>query len=85
MTVEHEAYLGEHIRDALAHDDTVAELDIHVTVTGPRIVVTGNVADRQRLAAVDAVLAGLDLGDHQVSNCVAVMRFVESTDREELS
>jgi osmotically-inducible protein OsmY len=80
-----DAYLGEHIRDALAHDPSVGELDIHVTVAGTRIVLTGNVADGARLAAIDTVVAQLDLGGHAVSNCVTVMTFTEPDERELLS
>ena len=85
MTDDRDAYLGEHIRDALAHHEAVGELDIHVTVTGSRIVLTGNVADDDRLAAVSRVVNTLDLGDHTVSNCVSVMHFTESEEQELLT
>lgn len=69
-------YLAEHIRDALAGDPRVGELDMHVTVTADHVLVTGNVASPERQRAVSDVLESLDLG-RAVHNATTVMEFAE--------
>lgn len=77
-------YRAGHIEQALADDDRVGEVDLHVEITGSRLVVTGNVASPGRQAAVAAVLAELVGGELVVTNRVEVMRFATDRAVEEL-
>ena len=84
MTVEPPEYLSERIRDALAQDARVGELDIHVSIAGDRVLVTGNVATVERQQAITTVLGELDL-DRAVHNATTVMEFAEPVGSEELT
>lgn len=59
-----DAYVAGRVQEALAH---VGETDVHVTVSGTQLVVTGNVAVGERRAAVLEVVrehaGGLDVVD----------------------
>ncbi len=83
MTAEPEVYVVERIREALAHDPRVAELGIGVTVTGDKVLLTGDVATTDRRAAVEEVVAPLADGRvvHNVIGVVPVSE-VPPEDRE---
>jgi hypothetical protein len=49
-------YLVAHVRDALAHDQRVAALDIQVRIVGNDLFLTGAVATAPRRDAVEAVV-----------------------------
>jgi osmotically-inducible protein OsmY len=49
-------YLVARLRDALAHDERVAALDIHVRVVGSNLFLTGAVATSPRRDAAAAVV-----------------------------
>lgn len=74
---EPNTYLVEHIREHLLHDPRIGELDIHVTVEGLLMFVTGHVSTEQRRAAISASLAGL-LPDHEIRNETTVSVYPEA-------
>ena len=74
-------YLIEHVRDALAHDPRVGELDLSVEIDEETVVLTGTVASPDRQEAVGEVARDL-LPDHQVRNETAVAEFDEPTEVE---
>jgi hypothetical protein len=49
-------YRVEHVRDALAHDPTTAELDVCVTVAGGRLVLTGYAGTEAHRTAISEVV-----------------------------
>ena len=57
MSEEPKQYLVAHVREALACDGRVNELDIDVTVAGGRVFLTGCVATQERKDRISAVLA----------------------------
>jgi osmotically-inducible protein OsmY len=65
-------YLVEHVREALAGDERLGELELQVTVAGERIVVSGTVQTKERRQAVSEVVAGL-LPDRTVVNQTTVL------------
>ena len=71
---EPEAYLAEHVRQALAQDPEVAELDVVVTVAGGRVELSGSVPTAERREAVGRV-ARETLPDHDVHNRIVVETF----------
>lgn len=77
-------YLVGKIREALAEDARVNELDIQVTVAGRKVFVSGNVTTADRRKAISTVLAEL-LPGYDVHNEVRVNRFVETDHVENLS
>jgi osmotically-inducible protein OsmY len=70
------AYVAERIRDDLLHHPDVGELDVHVSVDGTRVVVTGHVSTSGRREAITHVLAEL-LPDHDVRNETTVASYPE--------
>ncbi|MGH9223871.1 MAG: BON domain-containing protein [Acidimicrobiales bacterium] len=76
-------YLSERIRDALAHDDRVAELGISVSVSGDRVFLTGDVATDERKAAVAEVVRPL-LEGRSLHNAVTVASLSEPEGREQI-
>jgi len=64
---EHDAYLLERIRDRLAADERVHELELELQVSAGRIVVRGRVPTPERRRAIGEVIAEV-APDHDVSN-----------------
>lgn len=77
-------YVVEHIRDALAHDPRVGELDVHVKVVGDRIFVKGTVPAAPRRDAITTVLEEMFGDDAQIHNEVTVLAPVERPGPEQL-
>jgi hypothetical protein len=65
-------YLVEHVREALAGDERLGELELQVTVVGDRIVITGTVQTEERRQAISEVVAAL-LPDRTVANQTTVL------------
>ena len=65
-------YVIGRIREALARDGRVNELDIEVTLAGARIFLEGEVATEQRRDAITAVVAEL-LPEYEVVNEIDVV------------
>ena len=76
-------YVAERIRNALAGDPRVGELDVHVRIAGDKVFLTGSVGTEERRAAVTEVVQGL-LPDCRVFNETDVHDPVESSARERL-
>lgn len=74
---EPNAYLVEHIRDHLLRDPRVGELDIHVSVEGTLVFVTGHVSTEDRRAGISVALADL-LPDYEVRNETTVAAYPEA-------
>ena len=64
-------YLVQHVREALAHDPRVGELELGVDLRGSRLFVTGEVLTEERRAAVEQVVRELS-PDLEVHNQVRV-------------
>jgi hypothetical protein len=70
-------YLIEHIREELQKNPDVGEIDIHVSVDGRRVVVTGNVSTQQRHDSITAALGDM-LPEYEVHNETVVAVFPEA-------
>lgn len=81
---EPKQYLVGKIREALASDPRVNELDVQVTVAGRKLFVSGHVGTPERRSAITTVLREL-LPDHEVHNEVQVVTFAETNEVENLS
>ena len=85
MTVpEHDPYVAERIRSALAQDERVNELGVHVTLVGSRVFVTGTVATAERQRGIACVLAE-QFPDLELHNDVTVQEMGAAPVRETLS
>ena len=77
-------YLVQRIREALAHDERVSELELQVRVQGRKVFLTGTVPTQERHDAIDEVVGAL-LPDCDVHNETAVGTFGEPKEVERLS
>jgi osmotically-inducible protein OsmY len=77
-------YVIERIREALALDPRVGELDIQVKVTANGVYVRGTVNSDERAETISTVLREV-CPDRAVHNEVTVMHPTESADEERLS
>jgi hypothetical protein len=77
-------YVVEHIRDALAQDRRVAELDVQVKVVGDRIFIKGTVPAAGRRDAITAVLREMFGDDADIHNEVTVLAPTERPEPEHL-
>jgi osmotically-inducible protein OsmY len=68
---EPDAYVVEHIRDALAGDPDIGVLDVEVRITGHKIFLNGDAGTPDRRAAVTAAVAAL-CPEHDVHNEMTV-------------
>jgi BON domain len=84
MTDEPKQYLIAHIREALAEDGRLNELNIDVTVAAGRIFLNGEVATTKRREAIDTVLAER-FPDYEISNEVSVTSLAPISEVEPLS
>jgi osmotically-inducible protein OsmY len=65
-------YAAERVREALAADPRVGELDIHVQLAGDRVLLTGSVTTEVRHRIVSEIVEGL-LPHHEVCNELEVV------------
>lgn len=70
-TEESPHYVVQRVREALAHDPRVGELELGVDVRGDRIYVTGSVLTEERRAAIEEVVREV-CPDLEVHNQVRV-------------
>ena len=80
----HPDYVAEHVREAIAKDERLAELHVHVRVNGRRVVVTGEVATEERRRALFEVVSSL-LPDCEVVNQTTVVPLVATPKVERLT
>lgn len=80
---ESDVYLVEHVREHLISDPRIRELDIHVTMHGATLVVTGNVATEDRHIAISQALEAL-LPAHTVRNDTTITALTDTTTEEQL-
>jgi len=81
---EPKQYVVGRVREALATDPRVNELDIAVTVSGRKIFLTGDVATPERKEAI-AIVVAETLPGYDVHNETSVRHYAERQDAEELS
>jgi osmotically-inducible protein OsmY len=79
-----DAYLAEHIRDALAQDPRLSELHVDITITPGKIFLTGSVASEERRAWLTKVVRDL-LPDREVVNHTSIEAPADEPDVERLS
>ncbi len=79
-----DAYLAEHIRDALALDPRLSELHVDVTITSGKVFLTGLVGSEERQAYLTTVVQGV-MPDHEVVNHTTVESPTGEPDVEKLS
>ena len=84
MSEPPDVYTIEHIRDALAQDERVNELGVHVTMTATGVFLTGDVATPERRDAITEVVREL-VPDLEIHNHTAVAVYPEPPDMEVLS
>jgi osmotically-inducible protein OsmY len=77
-------YLVAHASEALITDSRVAELGLHVSVSGLDVFVTGDVSTEDQRQAVSEVLQQV-LPDHTIHNQVATPDLQEVGEPEELT
>jgi osmotically-inducible protein OsmY len=77
-------YVVARVRDALAHDERVAALDINVRIVGNGVYVTGAVTTAARRQAVEDVVTEL-LPAHVVHNQLSVLEQDAPHDVEEVT
>jgi osmotically-inducible protein OsmY len=65
--IEPEDYAIEHLRNALATDERVAEMGLDVRIAAGKVFLTGQVPTEERRQAV-GVVAGEVLPDYEVHN-----------------
>jgi len=76
-------YVTERIREALAADPRVGELDVHVRIAGEKVFLVGYVGTKERHSAVTEIVQGL-LPQHRVFNETYVHNPTESSVQEHL-
>jgi len=76
-------YLIQRVREALAHDPRVGELELRVKMVGNKVFVGGTVPTEERRRAVGEVV-GEVLPDFEIHNETGVIDFPPQPDHEEL-
>ena len=77
-------YLVQRIREALAHDERVSELELQVKVVGRRVILGGSVSTPERCEAVEEVVREVVPGC-EVRNEITVGSYGEPTEVERIS
>jgi osmotically-inducible protein OsmY len=80
---ESDQYLCERVRQALAADERVGELDVHVTIAAAKLFLTGAVPTPERRDAVGTVAHEV-LPEHDVHNDVILSSILSSPPEERL-
>jgi osmotically-inducible protein OsmY len=76
-------YVAERIREALAREPRVGELDVHVRIAGDKVFLSGFVGTEERRAAITEVVREL-MPDHRIFNETDVHKPTEGADLERL-
>lgn len=77
-------YLLAHVREALAQDPRVNDLNIQVNVAGKKLFLTGTVPTQERCKTIATVVREL-LPDYEVHNELTVQSFEATGEMEKLS
>jgi len=77
-------YLVQRVREALAHDERVSELEVKVKVFGHKVFLTGPVSTEERRVAIDEVLGEI-LPDYEIHNETQVAELGPRPEAEKLS
>ena len=77
-------YLVQRVKEALAHDERVNELELKVKIYGRKVFVTGTVPTPERNEAVGEVLREV-LPDHEIHNETTTASLGEPKEAEKLS
>ncbi len=80
---ESEAYLAQHVRETLAQDPRVGELDVRVTVRAGSVLLSGTVATPERRDMIAAVAREM-LPDRQIESEIVVGAVAEPSSPEHL-
>jgi osmotically-inducible protein OsmY len=83
-TDEPKGYLVQHIKEALAHDPQVNELEIEVKIRANRVFLRGTVPTEERREAVAAIARDVAQG-HEIHNETVVATLSETPGVERLS
>jgi osmotically-inducible protein OsmY len=83
MSATPTAYVVARLRDALAHDERVAALDIQVRIVGDDVYLTGTVTTASRRDAIDTVIHEV-APDLRVHDQLDVLPVDAPTTREEI-
>ena len=78
-----DAYVSEHVRDALASDPQLSELHVDVTITSGRVFLTGSVGSDERRSHLTKVVQDL-MPDREVVNHTSVEAPAAGPDVEKL-
>ena len=81
---EPEPYLLQHVRDAIANDPRVNELDVHLSSAGGKVFLAGHVSTKERRDALGEVVREL-LPGYIVVNQVSVPETSEPPEVESFS
>jgi osmotically-inducible protein OsmY len=77
-------YMVQRVREALAHDPRVNELEIKVKIYGSRVYLSGTIPTEERRAAIGEIVREV-LPDHEVHNETSVETLSRPADVERLS
>ncbi len=77
-------YLVAHVREALAQDPRVNDLNIQVNVAGKKLFLTGNVPTDERCKTIATVVREL-LPDYEVHNEITIQSLEAADSVEQLS
>jgi hypothetical protein len=81
---EPKSYVVAHVREALARDGRVNELNVDVTVAGRGVFLTGEVATEERRRAITDVVREL-IPEYEIHNETSVALVAEPGEPEHLS
>lgn len=81
--IEPEDYAIEHLRNALATDERVAEMGLEVRIAAGKVFLTGQVPTEERRRAV-GIVAGEVLAEYEVHNEITVTELADTPRVERL-
>jgi osmotically-inducible protein OsmY len=82
--IDLDPYLAEHLREALARDPRVGELDVAVTIDAEQVVLRGRLPSAASQAAAAEIALRVAPG-HVVVDETVLAEFPESTETERIS
>lgn len=80
----HKSYVIGRVREALAEDPRLNELDIQVTVTAGKVFLLGQVSSRERAKAASEIASSVLPEGTEIVNNIHVARYRETSEMEQL-